>query len=234
MGRAVALGWIAALIWIGPASAAAMSEQSSQKPAFARIVVSKKTVVYIQIQGNELRAATSVEGLQSGAPVKSGRGAWRSPGEGPFEFALPVAANQLPASVTAIKGILSRSIFAGAESPHPEFYFFGQLLVSRLDNHGAEWQYAACALVPAGASAAEAPEIELPNLDKIRAILEADPSRGKLAIGLQLIASTTTGGTTLTDVLKEGRPAPVKMVVTDASGVEIASKVGTLAEFGFS
>jgi hypothetical protein len=38
----------------------------------------------------------------------------------------------------------------------------------------------------------------------------------------------------LTDVRKDGRPVQVKMIVTDASGAEIASKVGPLSDFGFS
>ena len=47
----------AALMWVMAHAAAA---QNSQKPAYARVVVSDKSVVYIQIQGNELRAAMSL------------------------------------------------------------------------------------------------------------------------------------------------------------------------------
>jgi len=36
---------------------------TSQKAAFARIAVSEKSVVYIQIQGNELRAAIERRGI---------------------------------------------------------------------------------------------------------------------------------------------------------------------------
>jgi hypothetical protein len=232
IGAVTALIWVAALLWTESAPAAAMSGQNSQKPAFARIVVSDKSVVYIQIQGDELRAATSVEGLQSAAPVKSGRAARPGLAGGPFEFTLPVPADQLPAGVTAIKGKLGFALVSASVSGRDALspYFYGQLIVSRLDSRKAEWQYVSQVGLIAGASAENAPEIKLPNLDKISAALEARPSSGKLAVGLHLTADVAT----LADVLEEGRPVQVKMVVTDASGAEKASKVGRLSDFGFS
>ncbi len=51
-----------------------------------------------------------------------------------------------------------------------------------------------------------------------------------LRVGLRL----TLYGAALTDVRKDGKPVQAQMVVADASGAEVASKVGTLADFGFS
>jgi glycine cleavage system regulatory protein len=72
--------------------------------------------------------------------------------------------------------------------------------------------------------------IKLPDPADVKASLEATPATGKLSIGLRL----TLYGAAMADVRKNGKPVQVKMVVADASGAEIASKVGTLADFGFS
>ncbi len=67
--RMLAAAGVAALVLIG---AGCTSEQVSQTPASARIAVSEKSVVYVQIQGGEVRAAMSLEGLRSAAPVRTG------------------------------------------------------------------------------------------------------------------------------------------------------------------
>ena len=112
-----AIAGVAALIWFWPSelgsqpsrktpfgASPAAARYSQETPVFARIVVSEKSVVYVQIQGTELRAAMSVEGLQAIMPVKMHMNfsdAITFP-----EFTLPVPADQLPAHVTAIKANL--------------------------------------------------------------------------------------------------------------------------------
>jgi hypothetical protein len=222
----VAMAGIAALMWLGAGLAAAQTSQNT--PVFARIVVSEKSVVYIQIDGSELRAAMSVEGLKTAAPLK-----WSMESVKQFEtgeFALPVPADQLPASVTAIKATLWTVLLR--PSPGAEYapHIYGPLTVSRTDDQKAVWQYLSRVCVLGGADAEKAPSIKLPSLDDAKAVLQAAPSRGKLAVGLRIMA----GGVLLTDVRKDGQPVQVKMIVTDASGAEIASKVGPLSDFGFS
>ena len=203
--------------------------QIQKTPVFAQIMVSEKSVVYVQIQGDELRTAMSVEGLQAAAPVKMH---WSSVTCLEADHVtLPLPADQLPAGVTAVQanvGLLhlGKNLF----SPHAPF-IQGVLTVSRTDDQKAVWQYGTMALgVWAGKDAAKAPSIKSPNLDKLKAAIQAAPSNGKLAIGLRMMA----GDAELFEVRKDGQPVQVKMVVTDASGKEIASKVGTLEDFGFS
>ncbi len=195
---------------------------SQNAPVFARIAVSGKSVVYIQIQSGELRAATSVEGLQTAAPVKS-----FVVNESMFgDVALPVPADQLPAGVTAIKMNL--------RLVKPWSYLRGQFTVSRTDFRKAQWQYVSEVgdkpLFQAGANAKKAPSIKMADLDNVKAVLATQPSKGRLAVALQIMA----GDVRLTDVRKDGQPAQVRMVVTDAAGARIASKVGPLSDFGFS
>ena len=217
-GMMVAVAGVAALVLVG---AGCTIEQTSQTPAFARIAVSEKSVVYVQIQGDELRAATSAAELQTAAPVKAGS-----------EFTLPLPADQLPAGVTAIKARLGLQQYQvrNSEGPALTRFISGQLTVCRTDDQKVEWQYVSQCGVQAFADVVKARSLELPDPDKVKATLEINPASGKLAIGLRL----TADGAALTDVRKDGRPVQVKMVVADASGAEIASKVGALADFGFS
>ena len=149
--------------------------QTSKAPAFARIAVSEKSAVYIQIQGDQLRAAMSVEGLQAAAPVKM-----RERHEP--RFTLPVPADQLPAGVTAIKASLALTQYqSGANAAHLS-------AISRSAGRmteKAEWQYVSQLSVPAGPNWENAPSIKLPEPANVKASLEATPATGKLALGLQ-------------------------------------------------
>jgi hypothetical protein len=217
----VAMAGVAALMGIAGRPAAA------QLAAYARIAVSEKSVVYVRIQGGELRAAMSVEGLQTAAPVKMSTGSTRMI-DFP-DFTLPVPADQLPAGVAPIKArLMWMRLWTGGATVAPHFY--GHLTVCRTDDQKAEWEYVSQVNVEAGASAEKAASIKLPALDQAKAVLQAMPSKGTLAIGLEI----TDGDAMLSDIRKGGQPVQVKMVVTDASGAEIASKVGPLSDFGFS
>jgi hypothetical protein len=218
----VAMAGVAALTLIWACGAPVRTSQKT--PLFARIVLSEKSVVYLQVQTLELRAAMSVEGLRAAAPVKLRLG-------GPddlflSEIALPIPADQLPAGITAIKANLGRRQV-------PAFRLEGQITVCRTDDRKSEWQYVSQTDVWVDANAEKSGLIKLPNFDKLKAVLGTKLSDGKLGVGLRI----TDGDATfypLTDVRKEGQPAQVKMIVADASGTQIASKVGTLADFGFS
>ncbi|MGD1000893.1 MAG: hypothetical protein ABSA67_09375 [Candidatus Brocadiia bacterium] len=212
----VAVAGVAALMWVG---AGCTSAQVSQGPAFARLALSEKSAVCIRIQGGEVRAAMSAEGLQTAEPVKTHT-----------EFTLPIPADQLPAGVTAIKANLALMQIQTAASAALAPYINGTFRIFRADDQKAEWQFVSAGGGLAGANAEKAPSIKLPDPDKLDASLSATVTGEKLAVGLRV----TAGGATLTDVRKDGHLAVVKMVVADASGVEIASKVGTLADFGFS
>jgi hypothetical protein len=219
----VAAAAVAALMALGARSAGA------QQAAFLRIILSEKSVVYVCIQGGELRAAMSPEGLQAAAPVKMIRPGSTSLIQFP-EFTLPVPADELPAGLAPIRARLNwmRAWTGGSGLPAPRF--FGQLTVTRTDERKTQWRYASQVNVEAGTSAEKAPSIKLPMLDHAKAVLRSQPAQGRLAVGLELM----DGDAVLSDIRKDGKPIQVKMTVTDASGAEKASKVGTMADFGFS
>ena len=224
----VAMAAVAAVIGLG---AGPDAKQLSQKtPLLAQIVVSEKSVVYIQIQGRELRAAMSVEGLQTAAPVK-GRGTDASSSPyAKYQFTLPVPVDQLPAGITAIKENLTLAGAYKNMSSEPEPYIISQLTISRTDDQRAEWQYISNGGAWPGQTWEKAPLIKSPDLDKVKASLEAKLPEGKLTVGLRI----TAGDAQLTDVHKDGEPVQVKVVVADATGAEVASRVGGMTDFVFS
>jgi len=224
----IATAGVAAPLWLAAGCAEIPTWQKT--PAFARIAVSEKSIVYVQILNGELRAAMSVDGLQTATPVRvrstMPNAAFSS------EFALPVPADQLPAGVTAIKASLGvqQALRSAAAEPSP--YVFGTLTVYRTDYQKATWQYEWSVTQGIGSDgkAVDAP-FTLLNLDNLKLSLNVTPSKGKLAIVLRILAD---GRHFLSDVRKDGQPVEAKVVVTDASGVEAASKVGRLSVFGFS
>jgi hypothetical protein len=223
----VAMALAAALAWLGAGPAAAQAPQKT--PLFARVALSEKNFVYLQIQGHELRAAMSIEGLQTATPVKS-----LTSMTAPLfpEFTLPLPADQLPAGVTAIKARMALQEYQVPTSQGTALKKFisGQVTLCRTDDQKVAWQYVANSGAEAAADAEKAQSIGLPDLDHVKAVVLAKPANGKLGIGLRLMA----GDIPLTDVFKNRRPVQAKMTVTDAAGAEKASKTGSLAAFGFS
>jgi hypothetical protein len=225
----VAMAGVAALTLIGADTAG-----GQQTPAYVRINVSEKSTVYLEFRGAELRAATSVEGLKTAQPVLM-RSVGGRPGQFP-EITLPIPADQLPTGIVAIRGTfeLGSVMHPVAGRMEKKTFSYGQIGICRNDEKNAQWQYNVSIQLLTGDVAESTPGIQLPtmlpDLDNVKASLETKPSRGKLAIGLRIMA----GGATLTDVRKDGQPVQVKMVVADASGAEIASKIGPLSTFGFS
>jgi hypothetical protein len=235
---------------LGMAALAAFSvPAAAQQAAYAKIVLSKDSSVYLRIQAGELSTAMSPDGLDAAAAVKMQIHSTR------FitfpEVTLPIPPDQLPAGYGPIKATLEwmRIWTPGNATATP--HFAGQLTVSRTDDRKAKWEYTAQLSVEAASVIEKAPAIKLPNMDNIKAVLETAPSKGRLAISLRLETAHATlmdvlkdgkpdkvvvdfPGNSLIDVRKDGKPIEVKMVVTDSSGAEIASKTGGLTDFGFS
>jgi hypothetical protein len=189
-----------------------------QAPGYVRINVSDKSTVYLEFEGAALRAAASVEGLKTAEPVALravGFQASRS-----AEFTLPIPADQLPAGISAVTGIFTRT---GNNVS-------GQLEIRLTDAQGIVWQCDATVGARLGDRADAGPSIQLPGLEKLVLNVTAGPSNGKLGIGVLLTGSDHR----VRDVLRDGKPVPVQVSVTDAAGKEVAARNGPLADFGFS
>ncbi|MGO8702965.1 MAG: hypothetical protein ACLQVA_04030 [Candidatus Brocadiia bacterium] len=189
-----------------------------QTPGFVRINVSDKSAVWLEFNGASLRAAASVEELKTAEPVPlHARGFQRSQSG---ELALPIPADQFPAGISAVKGSFTRTRNSVS----------GQLGICRTDAQKVVWQCDVGVLSKTGNRADAAPAIPLPSLERLALIVTGEPANGKLGIGVRLAA----GDNPVTGVLRDGKPVPVQLRVTDAAGKEVAARKGPLADFGFS
>jgi len=189
-----------------------------QGPGYLRINVSDKSAAYLEFEGAALRAAASMEGLKTAEPLPLRALNFRAAQS--REFTLPIPADQLPAGVSAVKGIFTRT---GSNVS-------GQMGICRTDAQKVVWQCDAGILSGTGDHAEAAPAIQLPSLETLALVVTGAPSNGKLGIGVRLAA----GDNPVTGVLKDGKPVPVQVSVTDAAGKEVAARNGPLADFGFS
>jgi acyl-coenzyme A thioesterase PaaI-like protein len=71
----------------------------------------------------------------------------------------------------------------------------------------------------------------VPDLAKLQAVVTAKEAEGKISVVVQL----KSGAAQIVDIWKDGRSAPVaEVTVRDADGRVVASKRGTLYDFGFT
>lgn len=209
----LAIAGIVALTLIG-----ACMVNGTRGPAYVRINVSDRSAVYLEFERATLRAATSVEGLQTAEPVPLRGVNYQTPQS--REFTLPVPADQLPEGITAVKASFER---IGRT-------IRGRLGICRTDSQKAVWQCDILVLSAAGDTAAAARAIRLPNPEKLTLAIRTTPSHRTLGVGVQLMS----GDNQVSGVSKDGKPMPVQVRVTDAQGNEVAAKKGLLTDFGFS
>ena len=189
-----------------------------QGPGYVRINVSDKSAVYLEFEGAELHAAASVEGLKTAEPVPLRALNNQMPQS--KEFTLPIPADQLPEGVSAVKGRFAR---IGNN-------ISGELGICRTDAQKIVWQCDVAILSRTGDQAGAAQPIRLPGLEKLTLAVTGVPSHGSLGVGVRLMA----GNSPASGVLRDGKPVPVQVSVTDAAGKEVAARKGPLTDFGFS
>jgi hypothetical protein len=198
-----------------------------EESSYLRIGVSEKSVVYLQLQRDEIRAATSVEALPDSEPVRMSM-AGNEPRieiEQPvplavtpaprFELTLPVPAGELPSGLTAVRASFLDGVLA--------------LTLCRADDRNVEWRCRTGWLdYQAGGSAADAPVVKLPDAARIRLAITGVPMPGKLAIGLNLMS----GRDTMYLARMDGKSIAAQVRVVNEAGKEVASRQGKLSDFG--
>lgn len=199
------------------------------RPSYLRIAVSEKSVVHIQFQGEELRAAMSVEALPDAKPVGMAAmddAPWFEtvpplPAEVQptqrFNLTLPLPPDELPAGLTALRATFLDGALA--------------LTFCRPDAGNVEWRGRTrwlpykTALTPA-----DAPVVAAPDIAKMKLEVTGVPTSGELGIGLTLVVDRYPMYLMRTD--RKGVAAQVRVV--DGAGKEVVLKQGTLDDFGFS
>jgi hypothetical protein len=191
-------------------------------PAYMRVAVSEKSVVYLQFQRDELRAATTIEALPDATPARL----QVDSDLGHFTTNLPIPAEDLPAGLTVKAEFWKADFPFGISKLFLFFRFF------RHDERNVEWQYITEGLdYRTGGSAADAPLIDLPDIAKIQLAVTGQPSSGKIEIVLYL---GVAGQCAMNLYRTDGQDIAATVRVLDETGKEVVRKQGTLKDFGFS
>jgi hypothetical protein len=223
--RKTALAFVVVALLACSASAA----YTIDKPIYSKLILFQDVVIYAQAEGDAIRFATTPEGLKDAPPIK-----------GIFEkeyihfknVSIPIAPESIPEGFAGVGGNFSfhPKRIKGADGRYQTVpCTHATVWLSKLDQQNVKWDY----VFSAGKDM-------LPELDKAPEN-KADLSKGltlditaayrtpSAAIGVKV----KSGDLTLENVLRDGKPAPVTVTVTDSAGKQIESKEGRLIDFGF-
>lgn len=197
--------------------------------AYLAFQLREKVVLYAQIDGDQLRFATSEAGLEAARPIKGT--SERSGSKWP-ETALTIPTETLPPGCTGIKATVST--FAAGGGSGSRVYAQVTFSVSQVDDKKSVWTIEAAEGGPTAQSIKQTRPISIPTADTASFEVGTQPVRrddGNLAIGIRL---TIGSGAEVSDVRKDGKPVEVSLTVKDAKDAVVASASKPLGQFGFS
>jgi hypothetical protein len=212
------------------------------QPVYARIAIPPKTTVYVEFRDRDMRTATSVAGLRTAKPVRSGGLA-----DGPLRFpwtVLPLEPKSLPEGYTEIRALLnldqvlfSNRSSAGESSTRPQtatWYVYGHVCPRRADRQKTTWTYWFRVGAQAGGTADTAPVLRVPDMTNPKVNVVAQADKRNLLIGVR----ATINNIELSDIRKtlggkEYPYSPVQVTVRDPAGTTVVTERGRLDKFGF-
>jgi hypothetical protein len=189
----------------------------AQEALYARIVVDPKTTVYVEFKGEELRMATSVEGLQKAPAVKERRG-----------NTIRFPNSLLPLPNPASPGGFWARVQVGLEVSRDKATGFYH--VNAEDSNRTNWDYTL---------KQEAP-VKLGNAPAGAPIIFTVPQPGKATLKITTRINENQVGIALTPMfgkskirIRPERKPSVTLRITDSAGKIIANEKGGLDKFGF-
>lgn len=208
------------------------SGASAADRCYFTLQASEKCSIYAEIEGTDLRLSSTAGDFTKALVVKG-----KAPAQGRAvqwsETALSIPADGLPAKCTGVKLVLAAYTPSNSRAGQQGPYLYGTLNLSAADEQNAVWSYAVRFGQPSGASAAKAPVIQIPALDKVTlevATQAVKRSDSNLGIGLRC----KLAGKEITDIRKGGTPVNAEVKLVGAGDKVITSAVKPLGQFGFS
>lgn len=233
------------------------------KPVYARIAISDKASLYLQMAGDELRMATSADALKDAPAVKAIKPEFK--GQPPIFFHVPLAipADLTPPGMTGAQITLTASKMTPG---YPTLWIAGKLEMNYADGKGTPWTYNQQLRGQAAAAPETAPivgSLARPAAGRVTASqqqlvlrvnaitvpdgtvsIEVILARVPAAAGVEpkkageslTQAVQNAGGTVLADNnvrMKDGTPL-VSVRFLDKDGKEVKIDKGPLGKFGFS
>jgi hypothetical protein len=245
-----------------------------QRPGYFRIILPDKRTIFLkyqgerffaerlfeveallgtvhgEYQGNDLRVASSVEGLRDAAPIRAYEHVTLEPASEPPDADKPFSGQIIRAwfKTADIKSDLLGGPAAYLE-PSRKFSrvgrgVFGLVQIYRMEDAKTEWACLIKVRSPFGGEPYDAPCVELPTFRTLKLTAHSAPANDMLGIAMRVYADNAElytlekcklSSSEHFGKLYQGSNSPSAEVrVLNESGVAVASKKGLLNDFGFS
>ena len=197
-------------------------------PRYIRIAVGPKHAIYVQFMGDEMRLATSAEGLKDATPVKATRDVWRN---GRRQVQFPEVALPLPPAAPESRPLSLKASLGSVSAGSRDGYIFGQLILSRTDGKKVRWEYRQNVGMGIGLQPDAAPVVQAADPDNLSIEIVTQQGRGSRDVAIAL--RVKAGQAQLDDIMKDGKNVEAGLRVLDGAGKEVVSEKGPLSNFGF-
>jgi hypothetical protein len=212
-------------------SDSALAAFTLDKAVYGKLILFKDCVLYAKAEGDTMRFATGPEGLND-APIIKGRsdrnGIWFN------DVSIPIPAEGVPQGFSGASGrfyFYTKRVVKDADGSY-QFIpgTVATLWLSSLDDRNIRWDY-----------------VFQPKMDMLGELDQAPEAHGDLSEGINLDIALTSadsdvyvglhlasGNLPMENIMRNGSPAPVEVALFGPDGEQVASKTGTLADFGFT
>lgn len=201
---------------------------------FCRIRVDEKTVVFVSVEGQQLRMATTLEGLATAEPTRAARSSERGHiGHSNFPS---VTLPKHEGADDAASVVAARWTYRAISHPNrpPRHTLFASLDVPRVDAQGNTWtfrQSRGTGLSPEGPI--NAPLMELADLDNLELQVSISTRGVDAPRTFGVVVQLTAGNARISDVRKNGREVRAEVQVVARDGTVVQRDTRPLRGLGF-
>jgi hypothetical protein len=195
-----------------------------------------RPLAYAEIRGNELRVASTIEGLAEATSVRASDSGVSRDGGTTYQHAtfpsvdLPV---RIP-EMTKVSGTFSlwRAVSRSRRSTTDHLSVGAEISLSKRAQSGVLLTYVFGSYADAAAAKgpSQAAHIAIPRVEKLRLELETQVKGREARVGFRVKA----GDVALRQVLRDGKPAVCTLEIADRQGSRIHASKGDLDKFGFT
>jgi hypothetical protein len=210
----------------------AWAQYALDHAVYSKFIFFKDHVIYAQAEGAALRFAPTPEALVDATPIM---GVPEQNGILFKDVAIPLPAEAIPEGVTVLGQFFFRPGTVTDEDgfPHPAAITHGKVWLSKTDEQGVTWTL----VFRAGrgvdknmvAELDKAPEVEVNLSQGLTLHMPVINEGADVFAGLKF----SSGSLPMDSLLRNGKPAPVKVALLDADGKTVGEKAGVLRDFGY-
>lgn len=199
---------------------------------FCRIRVDAKTIVFVAGDGEQLKMATTLEGLARAEPTRASHSAER--GQTVYSSFPPVTLPKQEAAGNAAPDVTARWSYRVTNLPNrpPRHTLFASLNVSRVDAQGDTWTFReSLGTSLSSEGPINAPTMELADLDDLELQVSIHDAGAPRAFGM--VVQLKAGNAAISDVRRNGMEVRAEVQVVRRDGAVVQRDTRPLRGLGF-